>query len=98
MKLDDLFKTTEKIVILLDQNNRKDFLKQAKSEGYKWSLTKDIQEGDECTFRVLMQSEFKIISNISAMSYAHSKELKDLPIFEYKNIQEEADMNDVNLP
>lgn len=74
----------EKVIIKLNENNRKEFLKQAKSEGFKWSLSKDIKENDTCTFHVVLDLELKIISNLSTMCYVKSKELQDLPIYEYK--------------
>jgi len=75
----------EKVIIKLNENNRKEFLTQAKSEGFKWSLSKDINENDTCTFHIVLDLKLKIISNLSTMCYIKSKELQDLPIYEYKH-------------
>jgi len=84
MYLEDLFKNNEKIIIKLNENNRKEFLKQAKNEGFKWSLTQEIKDNDECTFHVVLDSKFKIISNLSTMCYVKSKDLQNLPVYTYK--------------
>lgn len=81
MKLSDL--KNDKVVVSLNEYNRKQFLMQAKSEGFKWSLTKDIQD-DDCTFRVLIDLKLKTITNVSGMSYAYSQELRDLPIYNFE--------------
>ncbi len=72
-----------KVVIKLDKNNYKQFLMQAKEEGFKWSLSKEIQDVDECTHLVLLDLDLKIISNLSSMRYENSKELQDLQFCEY---------------
>ena len=82
MKLSDL--KNDKVVVSLNEYNRKQFLMQAKSEGFKWSLTKDIQDDDDCTFRVLIDLKLKTITNVSGMSYACSQELRDLPIYNFE--------------
>ena len=79
----------EKAIIKLNENNRKEFLSQAKGEGFKWSLSKDIQENDDCTFHIVLDLKLKIISNLSTMCYVKSKELQDLPIYEYKSSEED---------
>ena len=75
--------SNEKVIIKLNANNYKQFLLQAKAEGFKWSLNKDIQESDECTHLVLLDLDLKIISNLSSMRYENSKELQDLQFCEY---------------
>lgn len=79
----------EKVIIKLNEDNRKEFLLQAKHEGFRWSLSKDIQENDDCTFHIVLDLKLKIISNLSTMCYVKSKELQDLPIYEYKSSEED---------
>lgn len=81
MVLKDL--PVEKAVIKLNKENRKQFLMQAKAEGFKWSLSKDIQDNDECTFHVVLDLKLKIISNLSTMTYVHSQDLQALPTYNY---------------
>ena len=88
MVLNSLEKQNKLVVIKLNQFNRNNFLNQAKKEGFKWSITKDIKENDECTFHVLLDFNLKTISNISTFSYINSKDLKSLPVFEYDNLKD----------
>ena len=82
MILKDLLKDKKEVVIVLDENNRKLFLKQAKDEGFKWNSKKEIQETDECSFHILI-SDSGYIANISAMCYVKSKELQLLQTYQY---------------
>jgi len=75
----------EKVIVVLNENNREQFLAQAKGEGFRWSLTKEIESGDDCTFRVLLDLKLRVISNVSGMSYAHSRELQDLPVYQFES-------------
>lgn len=81
----------EQFIVVLNENNRKQFLTQAKGEGFRWSLTRGIEDDDDCTFLVLVDLKLKIISNVSGMSYAHSRELKELPAFQF--VASENDLN-----
>lgn len=82
MILKDLLKENDKFVVILNENNRKEFLTQAKKEGFKWYSGKEIQEKDECFFHIMVEKDDKI-SNISTMCYVKSKELQALPKYEY---------------
>ncbi len=78
----DLLKDKKEVMIVLDENNRKQFLRQAREEGFKWNSKKEIQETDECSFHILI-SDSGYISNISTMCYVKSKELQSLPTYQY---------------
>lgn len=82
MILKDLVKDKKEVVIVLDENNRKQFLGQAREEGFKWVSNKDIQENDECFFHMLINNSGHI-ANISTMCYTKSKELHLLPTYQY---------------
>lgn len=82
MILKDLVKDKKEVVIVLDENNRKQFLEQAREEGFKWVSNKDIQENDECFFHILI-NDSGYIANISTMCYTKSKELHLLPTYQY---------------
>ncbi len=78
----DLLKDKKEVVVVLNENNRKQFLRQAKKEGFRWKGDKEIQENDECFFHILV-SDGGYISNISTMCYVKSKELLSLPVYQY---------------
>ncbi len=82
MILKDLLKDKEEVVIELNENNRQQFLKQAKDEGFKWNSNKGIQENDECAFHISINKD-GYIGNISAMCYAKSEELQALSKYQY---------------
>ena len=82
MILKYLLKDNKEVVIILNENNRKQFLRQAKEEGFKWIGDKDIQENDECSFHMLINENY-FIANISTMTYLKSKELQSLLTYQY---------------
>ena len=82
MVLKELVKNNKNVVILLNEKNRKKFLRQAKREGFKWIENSEIRDKDECFFHVSIKDNFKI-ANISAMCFVVSKELKELPVYEF---------------
>ena len=82
MILKDLLKDNKEVVIILNENNRKQFLRQAKEEGFKWIGDKDIQENDECSFRMIINENY-FIANISTMTYLKSKDLQALATYHY---------------
>lgn len=82
MILKDLLKDKKEAVIVLNKNNRKQFLVQARKEGFKWADEKEIQENDECFFHILINNS-GYIANISTMCYVKSKELQSLPTYQY---------------
>ena len=84
MILNDLSLKEDKVIIKLNENNRKAFLRLAKKEGFKWSLSQEIKDNDECTFHVVLDLKLKIISNLSTMSYVKSKELQELKVITFK--------------
>lgn len=71
--LKNLLKEGQAWVILLNETNRKQFLKEAREEGFKWMGGADIQKKDECFFHVLIKDQY--ISNISSMCYIKCKKL-----------------------
>ena len=82
MALKDLGKG--KVIVKLGRDDHKQFLLQAKSEGFRWSISKEILEADDCTSLVLVDLGLKIISNVSSMRYAQDRELQDLPMHFYE--------------
>jgi hypothetical protein len=69
----------------LNSQNRKQFLIQAKAEGFRWIMTKEIQQNAKCAFYVVLDLELKIISNLSCLRLIQSEELQDLPVYEYNS-------------
>ena len=82
MLLKILLKENKQVIIILNENNRKEFLNQAKKEGFKWSNKKNIQTNDECFFHMLINKD-GYIKNVSTMCYIKSKELQFLPVYTY---------------
>lgn len=82
MILKDLLKDKKEVIIVLDEDNRKLFLKQAKDEGFKWISNKNIQNNDGCFFHMLINNS-GYIANISTMCYVKSNKLHSLPAYQY---------------
>ena len=82
MILKDLLKDKKEVVIVLNENNRKLFLRQAREEDFKWNSKKEIQENDKCSFHILINNSGNI-ANISTICYVKSKKLHSLPAYQY---------------
>lgn len=50
MLLKNLLKENKQVIIILNENNRKQFLRQEREEGFKWVSNKDIKESDDIAY------------------------------------------------
>lgn len=82
MLLKELLQKNEKVVILLNESNREQFLEQAKKEGFVWYSGKAIQKGDECFFHIMISRD-NTIANISALCWTMSNEFQSLPTYSF---------------
>lgn len=83
MDLVNLVLVEGKAIILLNDDNKKLFLKDAKRQGFKWIGGKEIDENDNCFYHILVNKNN--ISNISTMSIIKDKNLKNLKKIDYIN-------------
>lgn len=81
MNIKELLKEKREIVIKLNNDNRKAFLRQAKKENFCWASGCEISENDNCAFHILATCDMKIF-NVSTMCYLNSPELKDVSMYE----------------
>ena len=70
--LKELLREKGEIGFILDEDERSDFLRFAKANGFKWLNGKEIKEDDDCFFHVAV-SENYTIANISAMCFIKNK-------------------------
>ncbi|MBR0189224.1 MAG: hypothetical protein IJQ23_02415 [Clostridia bacterium] len=72
-KLEEMLKKEGEIGFILGQNERRKFLRWAKSNGFKWMNGQEIKETDDCFFHMVVEKD-KTIANISAGCWIKDKE------------------------
>jgi len=82
MKIKELLKEKNEIIIVLNESNKKSFLKQAKSENFKWISGDEIDENNDCFFHILVKNDLTI-ANLSTMVLVQSNEFNQVERIEY---------------
>ncbi len=71
-KLEELLEKEGEIGFVLGQNERRKFLRWAKSNGLKWMNGEEIKETDDCFFHMVVSKD-KTIANISTLCWIKDK-------------------------